>query len=72
MDLSNKIGNLLREKRNNANLSLRAAASKVGKTKSTISYYESGKIDIDVVMLEKLCKAYGTDMYSFIDEVKKR
>lgn len=69
-DINNKIGMLLREKREACGYSLSQVGALMGKSKSTIFYYETGNISIDVVTLDEICKVYKTDMYSFLDEVK--
>lgn len=71
MDINKRIGMLLKEKREASGLSLSQVGSIMKKNKSTIYYYETGRIHIDVYTLDKICKVYGTDMYSFIDELKR-
>lgn len=70
MDINKRIGNLLREKREEKGLSLSQVGALMKKNKSTIFYYETARIKIDIENLDKICKIYGTDMYSFIDELK--
>lgn len=70
MDINKRIGMLLRKKREASGYSLSQVGAILKKDKSTIFYYETGRIHIDVVMLDKICQVYGTDMYSFIDELK--
>ena len=70
MDTGKKIGMLLRQKREEKGYSLSQVGEIMGRNKSTIYYYETGRISIDVFNLEKLCHVYGTDLYTFIDEVK--
>ncbi len=71
MDINIKIGMLLRKKREDAGLSLSQVGEKLKMHKSTIYYYETGRNHIDVEVLNKICKVYGTDMYSFFDELKE-
>ena len=70
MDMNLKIGFLLRQKREACGLSLSEAGSKIGRTKSCVYYWETGRNSIDVSMLSKICAVYGVDFYDFIDELK--
>ena len=47
------------------------AGALVQRSKTCIYFWESGRNVIDVVMLEQICKAYGTDIYSFFIELEK-
>lgn len=69
--MDKEIGSLLRKYRENKGYSLSQAGDLIGRTKSCIYYYETGRNAIDVKTLDKLCTVYGTDMYSFIEELKK-
>lgn len=69
-DINNKIGMLLRKKREECGYSLSQVGALMNKDKSTIYYYETGRIRIDVVTLDEICKIYKTDLYSFLDEIK--
>ncbi len=71
MDTGKKIGMLLKEKRLAKGYSLSQVGSIMNKNKSTIYYYETARISIDVVTLEKLCGVYGVDFYDFLDEVRR-
>ena len=70
MDFNKKIGDLLRSKREAKGYSLSQAGDLINKTKTCVYYYETGRISIDVNTLSQLCTAYGTDLYSFLDEIK--
>ena len=70
MDINKDIGMLLKKKREEKGYSLSQAGDLIGRSKTCIYFWETGRNVIDVVMLDKICKAYGTDMYSFIDELK--
>lgn len=70
MDINKSIGMLLKKKREEKGYSLSQVAGLIERSKTCIYYWETGRNVIDVVMLDKICKVYGTDMYSFIDELK--
>lgn len=70
MDINKCIGLLLKSKREDKGYSLSQAGELINRSKTCIYYWETGRNTIDVVMLDKICKAYGTDMYSFLDELK--
>ena len=70
MNINQKIGLLLKKKREDKGLSLSQVGSLLGRTKTCVYYWEIGRNSIDVVMLDRICRVYGTDMYSFIDELK--
>ena len=70
MNLNERIGALLKQKRIDRGLSLAQAGEMIGRSNTCIYYWETGRNVIDVVMLDKVCRAYGTDMYSFLDELK--
>ena len=71
MDINKELGVLLKKKREELGLSLSNVGAKMHKNKSTIYYYENGRISIDVLTLDRLCHVYGTDMYSLFDELKE-
>lgn len=71
MNTKEKIGFLLKEKRIEKNYSLQRVGDMIGRTKSSIHYYETGKRSIDIDVLEAICNVYGIDMYDFLDQVRK-
>ena len=61
MNLNEKIGFELRNKRLLNRMTIQQVADKVGKSKNTISYYELGKIKITINDLISYCEAVGCD-----------
>lgn len=68
MNLNEKIGFELRNKRLLNRMTIQQVADKVGKSKNTISYYELGKIKITISDLISYCEAVGCD---YIEVLKK-
>ena len=58
---------LLREVRRDAKLSQMEVAARIGVTQSYVSKYESGELRLDLLEIEKLCKAVGIPLRTFID-----
>jgi len=42
-------------------------AARIGVTQSYVSKYESGELRLDLLEIEKLCKAVGIPLRTFID-----
>lgn len=61
-------GSKLKELRVLNNLTMEEVGEKVGKVRSVISYYESGKTKVDVTMLAKLLSIYNYPIGRFIEE----
>ena len=68
MNLNEKIGFELRNKRLLNRMTIQQVADKVGKSKNTISYYELGKIKITINDLISYCEAVGC---YYIEVLKK-
>ena len=58
---------LLRQIRRDANLSQVELAARVGETQSYVSKYESGEQRLDLLEIEKICRAVGVPLRAFID-----
>jgi len=61
-----RLAALLREIRIEANLTQLQIAEKIGQTQSYVSKYENGEQRLDLIELEAVCKAVGTDLQEFV------
>jgi transcriptional regulator with XRE-family HTH domain len=63
---------LLREKRKGAGLSQIELATRLGRSQSFVSKYESGELRLDLVELNLICRALGVSLSSFVRQFEKR
>ena len=66
-----KLGSILREKRNEKGYSQEYVASHIGVTKNMVSHWELGKRSIYAEHLESFCKILGITMQETFDEMNK-
>ncbi len=63
------IGKRIRQYRHYRSLSLQQLADRLKKSKATVSYYESGKVAIDIATLFEIAKALGVQLQQLVDYV---
>ena len=63
---------LLREKRRESGLSQAELATRLGRSQSFVSKYESGELRLDLVELHLICRALGISLSSFVRQFEKR
>ena len=66
MDYNKIIGSMIREIRTTRKMSLRDLEERTGISNSALSNYETGKRAVDVVQLDKICKALDADMIELL------
>lgn len=62
-----RLAALLRQARQDANLTQLQLAEKIGQTQSYISKYESGEQRLDLIELEAVCGAVGISLSDFVE-----
>lgn len=60
---------LLKKTRVDAGLTQLSVANLLGRPQSFISKCEHGERRVDVIELTELCKIYGTNIHTFLDEL---
>ena len=70
-EVSTHVGNRIRLYRKMKNLTIESFALMIGKSKATISKYETGDISIDVETLFKISEALGLSMTQLVDYEKE-
>ena len=60
---------LLKKTRVDTGLTQQSAANLIGRPQSFISKCENGERRVDVIELIELCKIYGTNIHTFLDEL---
>ena len=63
----NRLANLLRQIRLDANLTQLQVAEKIKQTQSYVSKYESGEQRLDLIELELVCAAVGMPLTVFVE-----
>ena len=71
-DANRLLRELLREKRQSAQLKQADLAKMLGQYQSFVSKYESGERRLDVIELRAVCAALGTTVDKILEEVDKR
>lgn len=66
---SQMVGNELRAIRSRLHLSLKEAEEKTGIYAQKLCDYENNKVNIKVFTLEKILKAYNTNLYIFFKNI---
>lgn len=66
------IGDLIKQKRKNANLTQEALAKKVGCATITIRQYESGKRSPNLNILDAISKALNVDLFDLVPDEPER
>lgn len=67
-DLASFVGNKIKLYRKQKKMSVEELAKAIGKSKSTISKYETGKIIIDIETLEDIARAFGVSITQLIEK----
>ncbi|NOS76448.1 MAG: helix-turn-helix transcriptional regulator [Nitrospira sp.] len=62
-----RLATLLRQVRQDANLTQLQLAGKIKQTQSYVSKYESGEQRLDLIELEAVCKAVGISLTDFVE-----
>ena len=62
------IGKRLKEAREQVGLTQEQAARAIGLVREQLSYYETGRREIDLLSLEKLANLYGYTLSYFLEE----
>lgn len=62
-----RLTQLLREIRNEAELTQLQLATQLGESQSFVSKYESGEQRLDLLQIEEICRATGVPLRKFID-----
>ena len=62
-----RLAALLRQVRQDANLTQLQLAETIGQTQSYVSKYENGEQRLDLIELEAVCKATGISLTDFVD-----
>ncbi len=65
-----KLQSLLREIRQNAGLTQKELATKLGRPQSFVSKYESGERRLDVLELREVCHAIKITLASFVNKLE--
>lgn len=68
MDSSKIIGKNIKEFRVQLGLSQNQVSDFIGVDRSLIAHYESGKREIPLIQLEKLCDLFATDIENLLEE----
>ena len=66
-----KIGELIRQKREEKGLTLKEVAEKCGMQRSNLSEIELGKRNVSETIFKKIFKVLGLDLYYVTKKVKK-
>lgn len=64
------LGSILKEYRQQNNLSLQNVGDKIGMSKQMIFHYECGRSPLTVSQLIKLCNIYGIDYATVLKQVQ--
>ncbi len=62
-----RLAALLRQVRQDANLTQLQLAEKIGQTQSYVSKYESGEQRLDLIELEAVCRVVGISLSDFVE-----
>ena len=62
-----RLAALLRQIRQDANLTQLQVAEKIGQTQSYVSKYENGEQRLDLIELEAVCKVVGISLTDFVE-----
>jgi len=65
------LAQLLRDLRNQSNLTQTGVASALGKPQSYVSKYESGERRLDLVELSDLCRVLGVSLHDLVSLFEK-
>lgn len=63
-----KLLKLLRQLRQEAKLTQTQLAEKLRESQSYVSKYENGEQRLDLIEIERICTAVGTDLRAFVDK----
>ncbi|MCL4207645.1 MAG: helix-turn-helix domain-containing protein [Pirellulaceae bacterium] len=63
---------LLRETREQANVTQTELAERIGRSQSFVTKFERGDRRLDAIQLRTICQALGTDLVSFVAELERR
>jgi transcriptional regulator with XRE-family HTH domain len=63
---------LLRETREQANVTQTELAERLGRSQSFVTKFERGDRRLDAIQLRTICQALGTDLVSFVAELERR
>ncbi len=67
LNTTKKVLEKIRHERQRAGLTQAQLAEAIGVTRITISHIETGKFELKISMLEKICDALGVEMCIFLD-----
>ena len=67
-----ELQSLLRELRENAKLTQKDVARRLGQPQSFVSKYESGERRLDLVELREVCDALGIPLTTFVKRFEQR
>lgn len=66
-----KLGAVLKNIRNERNLSQQEIADRLGVSRSCYAHYEAGNRGMDINVLFKLCDIYNVDVNEILKDVRK-